>query len=699
MRPTIHYTAGRTRYVETFEHGRLLGQRWSCDGCVPEPAAPDTMRDLPADSFDLIVDGQTLRRGWEWLDAEERDAGHHVLRLRHAGRSIGVSVHTETDASGFLQRRIEIANEGASPVSITRVSSFAGLLFPELEAPDLAAAESPFEIGRFLYRAWHTEGRFAWEPLPFDTLCLDAVRATSGWGPPFCMIRHKATGETFVIGLAWSANWRMEFNYDPFYCISSLSCRIGPSAAPPLRVLEPGARTASPPVHIGLQRGNEDDIVQAWHDYLRRRVMPKNRMSSFPPLSYNHSGGVLKDRFEGEQLLAEIDKAAEIGAELFVVDAGWFGRTRNRYSANCGDWIPGPCLPDGMAPVADRIHGHGMQFGLWVAFWMVGNKSAVFEAHPEWLIEIEGHRYFPNITEEGHPGFYMNLDLANPEALAWIEAELERIVTSYNVDMLRLDGGPTNYDGGYRDVHGYRENTLWRQNENFYRLIDRLRARHPNLLVDNCCSGGGRLDYAMLARSDIAWISDDHRDPQSMIRTLNGTTLALPPEICTRTFGTILRNRDDMAWALRVPLFGQYCVSGLEDGWRDPASTEYALIRRHLAVYKEFLRPFMRTCQVFHHTPVLVGADRSPWCVIEYAAADGDRAAIGVFRLDDEADRSCRIHPRGLTADRIYRVTLDNDQRSWTAGGRELMQKGLAVDLPERTDSELILLAEDETER
>ena len=690
-RPLITYRAGDLVYAETFEHGRLLSQGWGHDGEDPAPAPPDAMRDHPADSFGLVVDGQDLRRDWQW-GREERLGDHHrVLHLGHATGAIRVAVHTETVGAGFLARRLEIENHGSSAVSITRAWSMSGILFSALDPPDLAEAESGFEVGRFLYRAWHTEGRFAWERLPFDTLCLGSSRGNSGWGPPFCLVRRSATGETFLIGLACSGNWRMAFTLDPFSRLHCLSFRAGPWGPPPLRVLEPGERVDTPRVHIGFHRGDLDGLVQHWHSYLREQVMPAHRSAPFPPVSYNH-WGTIKDRFEEAQILAEVDKAAELGAEMFVLDAGWFGRARDRYPANCGDWIPGPCFPRGLGPVADRIHGHGMKFSLWVAFWMVGNRCALIEDHPEWVIEVEGRRYFADIAEEGHPGFFMNLDLANPEAVAWIEGELDRIVSEYSVDMLRLDGGPTSCEGGYREVYGYRENSLWLQNENFYRLIDRLRARYVHLQVDNCAGGGGRLDYGMLARSDIAFISDDYHDQRSMIQTLNGVTLAMPPEICTRTFGTILREMDDLAWALRVPLFGQYCVSGLEDGWRDPATPEYSMIGRHLAIYKDFLRPFLSTCRVFHHTPVLVGPHRTPWCVLEYAADDASRALVGLFRLEDDGPRHITCRPRGLAPDRRYRVGMESEGTEEERSGETLMKKGVQVSLRGGGHSELLLI-------
>ena len=689
-RPVIRFVSGNTDYIETFEHGRLLSHRWSCMGDNPTAAEHDTMRDVPADSFLLYVDGMDLRRGWQWVDFKTISDSHSQIFLTHTELQLNVTVNTLADGTGLFVRWLDIENLDNKPISLSGVSVWSGLLFSDLDPPDLAQGDSEFEIGRFMYRAWSTEGRFAWEPLPFGTLKIEGNRGISGWGPPFFMVRRKGSQESFIGQVGWSKDCSMEFTYDPFYAHQCLSFKAGPAGSPPLRVIAPTETISTARIHLGLVGNGFDTTIQAMHDHFRGSVLPGNDSGPFPPVSYNHWGTIATDMDE-PKLLAEIDKAAAIGAEFFIIDAGWFGSTKNNYPACCGDWTPGAWLGHSLDNIVDRIRAKQMRFGLWVAIEMVGNKSAVFSDHPDWIIDIEGRSYFANIVEEGHPGFFMNLDLSRQDTAQWVEEELNRIITEYHVDLLRLDGGPTSYEAGCRKVGRYNENLSWKQCETFYTILDRLRARHPQLMIDNCFGGGGRLDAGMFTRSNIAWISDEYHTSRLQLHSLNGVTLALPPEICTRTFGTILRDTSDLELALRVPLFGQYCISGLKEEWLDSSNSECQMIERHIDIYKNFLRPFVRDCRVFHHTPVLVGQNRSSWCVLEYAARDATRALAGVFKLDDSCSGEYHFVPKGLDPACDYRVKLDSAQQEMVLPAEQFLAKGIKVKLTATGHSELLL--------
>ena len=203
--------------------------------------------------------------------------------------------------------------------------------------------------------------------------------------------------------------------------------------------------------------------------------------------------------------------------------------------------------------------------------------------------------------------------------------------------------------------------------------------------------GGTRLDASMVSRSEWAWVSDDYHTSVLMVRSLNGTTLAMPPELCTRTFGTILKDTTDWDFSLRVPLFGQYTISGLRDEWLAEGAERFDKLKRHVEIYKDFLRPFVGACRVFHHTPVLAGPGRCPWCVWEYVAEDLSRALVGVFRLEDAAGDEYHFVPRGLGHRRRYSVRLESAGREFTESGEVLAGSGIQVHLTGNSDSELIL--------
>ena len=699
QRPVFEFAAGATRYTETLDHGRLVCQGWGADGQSPQVAAYGAWRDHPADSFQLILDGHDTRRGWALQRVDTVDDTHSVIHLDHEQLLVAVAVHTRVDSLGVLARWLEIENRGDQAMSITHAASWSGLLYRDLPEPNIEQGISQFEIGRYLHHNWAMEGRFAWESMPFGAMALEANRGTSGWGgPPMFMLRRRGLNEIFIGALGWSSNWRISLTYDPYPHFACLSFAAGPSGPPPLRVLVPGEKTATPRMHICFTKGDLDHAVGKFHSYERRSVMPSSPLELSPPVTYNGWGDFKKHPHE-DAVLATIDVAGKLGAEMFVLDAGWFGRVEGSYVSSCGDWTPGAWIPSGIEVISQRVHELGMKFGLWVAFPLVGSKSKLFEDHPDWIIEVENRSNKAKLVEEAHPAGSMSIDLANPEVVQWLHAELDRIVTQYSVDMLRTDGGSSCYEGGYRRIDRYRENTLWRQCENYYAIFDRLRQNHPDLMIDNCIGGGGKLDLGMLERSHITWTSDDYHAPLEAIRSLNGVTLVIPPEYCTRLFGKVLRSADlsdpgMFEFAIRLPLFGQYCISGVPDEWRDPSSPPFKAIRRYVGIYKDFVRPMMNDCRVYHHTPSLVGliGERPACCVLEYAAADASRALIGVFRLDGRFDMTLDIRPRGLDAQRTYRVRLDSADQTLTATGAKLADRGIAVTLTDTPSSELILI-------
>ena len=112
----------------------------------------------------------------------------------------------------------------------------------------------------------------------------------------------------------------------------------------------------------------------------------------------------------------------------------------------------------------------------------------------------------------------------------------------------------------------------------------------------------------------------------------------------------------------------------------------------HVGLFKEFIRPLMKDCLVFHHTPWLPIKVQTPWCVLEYAAPDKSRAVVGVFRLLGDGDGTYRVHPRGLDRSRRYRVTLDNTGEVVELSGHKLVERGVRVQLRKTLSSELLLL-------
>jgi alpha-galactosidase len=694
--PGVCYRSGLTVYDESLRDGRLVGRYWSATGTIkPErvlASRQDAFDLLATEAFLLRIGERVLDRGWRWVDGREiqedaADGRHAVVELAHESLPIALKIHTRFDGSPFLIRWLEIGNLAEQPVALTGVAPFAGLLWWLQDyAGDLPASEPLFALGYYIQASPECEGDFASEPLQTGTKVVEGRLGRSGHGRPSFMLRNLANGEVFIGELAWSSNWRYEVTVeqDAQQLHTWLRVTVGPFVADPtLRVIDPGETITTPAVHIGHLHADLDGCVQALHRHVRGRVLPPQLPHRQQLVEANHRG-YISDHEDETGIKREIDMAAAVGAEMFVIDAGWYGREPNRWSRNVGDWHPGPWLPNDLHPIIAHAHRKGLLFGLWVEIESIGANSTLLEEHPDWVLT----RYGRPVSDGRH------LDVANPVVVAWMEAELVRIISTYQLDLFRLDYNTLAYEGGTREYAGFIENTLWRHVEAIWSIFERLRERFPDVIFENCASGGGRLDLGMLRYFQITEISDWMLAPRSL-KILNGLSLHLPPEICLRTFGTEIADHDlygDLTFQLRACLFGQPILRGIAPTLEQIGEPRRATIIHALTLYKEFIRPILPHALVYHHTPILPLHAAQPWCVLEYAAPDGAREVAGIFRLTAPDNGRYCYRPRGLRAGRRYRVVRDNTAEVVEMSGLDLQRDGIPLYLESPLTSELLLI-------
>ncbi|MHB0859630.1 MAG: alpha-galactosidase, partial [Anaerolineae bacterium] len=661
----------------------------------------------PMGAFRLALEGEELQGGWAWQGSGEmedptglRAAGPvrvAYVDLRHTERPIEVRVCTRLDGSPFLVRWLEIKNTGEKATAISSVSSMAGQLWSHRYDEHLSeGVTSPFALAYNHKTVWGQEGDLWFEPLASGTTAFDgALNGKSGWSRPAFWARDLANGQTFVCELAWSGNWQfaLECQLDVVRQAGSLSFAIGlpavqgerhqrGAAGEMLRVLVPGETVRTPAVHIGHFQTNADTIVQALHHHVRHTVMPKPPVGGEVEIEANHRG-YLCDRENEPGIIADIDVAAEIGAEMYVIDAGWYGNEPNRWWNNTGDWFTGSWLPNGLEPIVQHAHDKGMRFGLWVEIEAAGANSVLRKEHADWLLT----RYGVPVANS------RALDLSKAEVEQWVTSQIARIIEQYKLDMYRIDHNHGMGLGGTVEREGFVENTLWRYYEAFYRVFDGLQARYPGVVFQNCAGGGARLDLGTLQRFDNTELSDWMRQPRG-IKVFNGLLMALPPEIGLRTFGTEVGEHvleGDLDSQLRLVCLCRPIFRGIAPSVEELNPLFKERIVHALDLYKGFIRPLMMDdALVFHHTPWLKLLASEPWCVLEYASPARDKAVAALFHFCEGDSDAFQIRFRGLDRSRSYRVTFDNAGEVATLSGVTLMNEGLRIAVPIFT-SELLL--------
>ncbi|MFC5929008.1 alpha-galactosidase [Cryobacterium melibiosiphilum] len=386
-------------------------------------------------------------------------------------------------------------------------------------------------------------------------------------------------GEVWALHVGWSGNHR---EYAERLSNGTQVLGGGELLLPGEVRLAAGDSYDSPWVYASWGRGL-DQVAERFHDYLRSRP---GHPSSPRPVVLNTWEAVYFDHDLG-RLTELAEAAAEVGAERFVLDDGWF-RHRRDDSAGLGDWyVDETVWPDGLDPLIDRVTGLGLQFGLWVEPEMINPDSDLARAHPEWMLAPAGR--LPVASRQQQV-----LDLGHPEAFAHILQRLDEILTRNRIGYLKWDHNRDLVEAGHSPTGaaGVHEQTLA-----VYRLLDELRERHPGVEIESCSSGGGRADLGILERTDRIWASDVI-DPLERQQIQRWTGQLVPPELVGSHVGSPTAHTTGRSHALSfragTALFGHF---GIEWDISRATQAERAELADWVSLYKE-LRGLLHTGRV-----------------------------------------------------------------------------------------------------
>ena len=391
------------------------------------------------------------------------------------------------------------------------------------------------------------------------------------------------------------------------------------------------------PWAVGSWGDGLNQLSARFHDELRAR--PRHPRSP-RPVTLNVWEAVYF-RHELGQLSALADQAAEVGVERFVLDDGWFLHRRDD-TAGLGDWYVDPDVwPNGLAPLIERVTGSGMQFGLWVEPEMVNPDSDLARAHPDWILQT-GDRMPVSARQQ------QVLNLAIPEAWQYILDRLDAILAEHEISYLKWDHNRDLLDAGdtRTGAPAVHEHTLA-----VYRLFEELRSRHPSVEIENCASGGARVDLAMMRYTDRIWASDCI-DPIERLTIQKYTGLLIPLEVMGSHIGGPTSHSTsrthDLDFRAGTAIFGHL---GIE--WDISAIDEEDTRRLAgwVAAYKHY-RELLHTGTLLHadvHDPALD--------VRGVVAADASHALFAISQVTTSTTYTPgRIRFPGLDPERGYTV-------------------------------------------
>ncbi len=569
-------------------------------------------------------DGAAFSTAFE-VAATSVDGSRVTVGARDAAAGLALRLEIELTAAGLVRQRAAITNERDA-------FTLDGVLLT-LPVPT-EAAELLDLTGRHLRERIPQR-----QPFTVGTRLRDNRRGRTGADAALVMVAGAAgfgfrTGEVWGVHVAWSGNHRTLAERTP-----AGAALLGGGElllAGEVR-LAPGATYTSPWVYGSYGRAGLDELSGRFHAHLRARP---HHPASPRPVVVNTWEAVYFDHDLGT-LTRLADAAAEVGAERFVLDDGWF-RHRRHDRAGLGDWyVDETVWPDGLHPLVSHVRARGLEFGIWVEPEMVNPDSDLARAHPEWIMSTGG-RLPPGARNQ------QVLDLGHEAAFDYVLGRLDALLTEYDIGYLKWDHNRDLIEAGHSPdgAAGVHAQTLAA-----YRLLDELRARHPGVEIESCASGGGRVDLEILERTDRIWASDciDALERQQIQRW---TALLVPPELIGSHVGAPVSHTTGRTHALDfragTALFGHF---GIEWDLTRAGPADRDRLAAWVRLYKD-LRPLL-------HSGTVVRADHPDpalW-VHGVVAADGTRAVFAIVATATGVwSPPGRVRLPGLVPDATYRV-------------------------------------------
>ena len=284
--------------------------------------------------------------------------------------------------------------------------------------------------------------------------------------------------------------------------------------------LEKGDSFQTPEVVLVYSDTGYDGMTHQFHELYRNHLIRSEYKDKKRPILINNWEATYFD-FNTEKLLSIAKKASELGIEMLVMDDGWFGH-RNDDSTSLGDWyVNEEKLNGGLKHLVDEVNKLGLKFGIWFEPEMISPDSKLYEAHPDWAIQIPGR--VGSLCRNQYV-----LDLTRKEVRDYAYGCVASILRSANIAYVKWDMNRQLTDLGSSALPVENQGELLhRYVLGVYELQERLITEFPELLLENCSGGGARFDPGMLYYSPQIWCSDD-TDAIERLKIQEGTALLYP---------------------------------------------------------------------------------------------------------------------------------------------------------------------------
>ena len=713
--------------------GTLGAAAWSGDVSIE---TPNTMlilhagegQDLRMAYYGLRVTGlQELRNAGADLNSSALPAfgtvdmvGLPALQVLHADGDLNLELRVdnyEVKAESASKTHIFTMQDKLQPVTVkVFYKAYDGVDIIEtwteiVNAEKKAITLKRYDSGHLVMRqgdVWitHMHGNWAAEAEPTSeplTGGVKTIRNTDGTrnahlDAPEVMVSldgrpQENSGRVIGAALCWSGNFELRFNTishkeHHFYA------GIDPQSSE--YVLDPKQKFETP--HLALTFSNEglSGASRNFHRWARTEGMTHRGMKT---------GDILLNSWEGlyfdideARMIAMMDDISKFGGELFVMDDGWFGDKypRKDDTSSLGDWVVDKNkLPGGLGVLTKAARERGIKFGIWIEPEMVNTKSELYEHHPEWVLQTKGRE-----LKLGRGGTQLVLDMTNPEVQDFVFRIVDDLLTQNpEIAYIKWDANASIQNFGSLYLPKDRQQNLYVDYHlGLLKTLQRIRDKYPDIVIQDCASGGGRANYGLLPYFDEFWTSDN-TDALQRVFIQWGTSLFFPANAMAchinhcpywNTGGRVIpiKFRCDVAMSGRL---------GIELQPKDMTDEERQQTSTCMADYKQ-LRQVVQTGDLYR---LISPYDHKGVSSLMYVDDSHRQGVLFVYKIDNYYDQPIpRIRLAGLNPDATYTLTEKNvrvSQKPCSLSGKRftgrfLMEVGLELPLREEYASRVFFI-------
>lgn len=620
-------------------------------------------------------------------ETKEGNATVYTITMKDKQYNFLVDICYRTyDNCDVIEAWSEIHNQEKKPVTLLK---YASAYLPMRQNEVWVSHE---------HGAWGAEAEITEEPLRPGIFEINDLAGNKNayFNRPNIMLSldgkpQENSGRTIGAVLCWSGNFRFTINTRDKK-IHHLVAGIDDTNSQ--YTIGKGETFTTPVLALAYSEEGKGGVSRSYHRWARLNNKIHNGTALRKTLLNSWEGVYLNVTEEG--MLKMMDGVKEVGAELFVMDDGWFGNKYKRSVDDCalGDWVTDTeKLPHGVANLEKECAKRGLKWGIWIEPEMTNTKSELYEKHPDWVVCHPSRQPLP-----GRGGTQLTLDMCNPEVQDFVFKVVDDIMKETpNTYYIKWDCNYhiANFGSHYlpadKQSHLYVDYQL-----GVIKTLKRIREKYPNLVIQCCASGGGRVNYGLMPYFEEFWVSDN-TDARQRLYIQWGTSMFFPVNSMAQHVSASPNHQTGR----RIPLKFRFDVAmtgrlGMEMKPSDLTPEEMKFAQNAFKLYKETIRPIVQLGDQYRIISPYEGTGYASQLFIN---EEKSKAVFFAYKFDtDVYFPRPRFMFAGLDPNARYRlqqVNANGRKDHWEGNvfsGKFLMSQGVEINLNGEYDSCVILL-------